>query len=408
MKFLNTPHIIFLNIFLSQVFLPSLVAQDGLFAPKKNVPILKAPQPKNLKEAKELFVKNYGDIASATSKSCLDQAIVLEKAIKAFIRKPSIETHRLAKISWINARFPYLQGEVFRIEQLMKTENAKIASRINGWPVVPEFIDYTKANALSGIIQNSQKYPSISKDTIMKLNRVDDSDQITLGYHVIEFLLWGEDNNASGSGGRNFKDYDESYNKFAERRSQFLMVCTELLINDLGNEVSEWKKGDKNNRLGLLQAMPSDDAVAIILKRISQVSSSISSSQIDSLFVEGSNFREQSTYSDATHFDFLHSVAGISNLFAGAYVGLDGKLKVLGLGLIGLAEQIASIEPDDLRSTMNNSMRSAQNFKGPFDALSSKDKSDQLYLDTKNSVTELSETLKLLTSTVNNIEKSLK
>jgi uncharacterized iron-regulated protein len=186
------------------------------------------------------------------------------------------------------------------------------------------------------------------------------------------------------------------------------MVCTELLINDLGNEVSEWKKGDKNNRLGLLQAMPSDDAVAIILKRISQVSSSISSSQIDSLFVEGSNFREQSTYSDATHFDFLHSVAGISNLFAGAYVGLDGKLKVLGLGLIGLAEQIASIEPDDLRSTMNNSMRSAQNFKGPFDALSSKDKSDQLYLDTKNSVTELSETLKLLTSTVNNIEKSLK
>ena len=85
-----------------------------------------------------------------------------------------------------------LQGEVFRIEQLMKTENAKIASRINGWPVVPKFIDYTKANAVSGIIQNSQKYPSISKDTIMKLNRVDDNDQITLGYHVIEFLLWGK------------------------------------------------------------------------------------------------------------------------------------------------------------------------------------------------------------------------
>ena len=40
-----------------------------------------------------------------------------------------------------------------------------------------KFIDYTKAG-LSGIIQNSQKYPSISKDTIMKLNRVDDSDQL--------------------------------------------------------------------------------------------------------------------------------------------------------------------------------------------------------------------------------------
>ena len=51
---------------------------------------------------------------------------------------------------------------------------------------------------------NYSKFTKVSfydKDTIMKLNRVDDNDQITLGYHVIEFLLWGEDNNASSSGG---------------------------------------------------------------------------------------------------------------------------------------------------------------------------------------------------------------
>ena len=104
----------------------------------------------------------------------------------------------------------------------------------------------------------------------------------------------------------------------------------------------------------------------------------------------------------------LHSIAGISNLFAGAYVGLDGKIKVLGLGLMGLAGEINVINSDDLRSIMNNAMRASQNFKGPFDILSSKDKKNQIYLQTKNSVTELSNALKPLTSVVNDLGKSLK
>ena len=403
MKFLNITHIFFLHAIMCQVFLPPLFAQDGLFAPKKSVPILKAPKPKSLQEAKELFIKNYADIAGATSKSCLDQAIALEKAIKAFLRKPSNETHRLAKISWINARFPYLQGEVFRMNLITDTDG-----KINGWPVRPGIIDYTQNDSSAGLIQNSERLPSITKDSIIKMNLSSGKEQIILGYHVIEFLLWGEDNEIVGSGDRSFKDYVKSENNSAERRAQFLMNCTEILINDLENEVSEWKSGNKNNRLGRLQAMPVDDAIALILERISQLSSSISSSQIDSIIVDGSKFTEQSTYSDTTHFDFLHSIAGISNLFAGAYVGLDGKIKVLGLGLMGLAEEINVINSDDLRSIMNNAMRASQNFKGPFDILSSKDKKNQLYLDTKNSVTELSDALKPLTSVVNDLGKSLK
>ncbi len=404
MKSLNTTHIFFLHVIMCQVLLSSLFAQDGLFAPKKSVPILKAPKPKSLQEAKELFIENYADIARATSKSCLDQAIGLEKAIKAFLRKPSNETHRLAKISWINARFPYLQGEVFRMKKLIVDTDGKI----NGWPIMPSIIDYTQNDSSSGLIQNSERLPFITKDSLIKMNVSSGKDKTILGYHVIEFLLWGEDNGIVGSGDRSFEDYDKSENNSAERRGQLLINCTEILINDLENEVSEWKPENKNNRLGRLQAMPVDDAIALILETISQLSFSISSSQIDSMIVDGSKFTEQSTYSDTTHFDFLHSIAGISNLFAGAYVGLDGKIKVLGLGLMGLAEEISTINSEDLRSIINNAMRASQNFKGPFDVLSSKDKNNQLYVDAKNSVTELSDALKRLTSVVNELGKSLK
>ena len=45
----------------------------------------------------------------------------------------------------------------------------------------------------------------------MKLNRVDDNDQITLGYHVIEFLLWGKTITHLAAAAELFKDYDESH-----------------------------------------------------------------------------------------------------------------------------------------------------------------------------------------------------
>ncbi|MDA7681903.1 hypothetical protein N8603_05900, partial [Verrucomicrobiales bacterium] len=107
----------------------------------------------------------------------------------------------------------------------------------------------------------------------------------------------------------------------------------------------------------------------------------------------------------STHFDFLHSAAGISNLFAGAYVGLDGKLKVLGLGLIGLAEKIPEAESSELRSMINNLMRNAQAFKGPFDALALEDKEAQAYIRTRAAVTALSKSLKLLSLRIDNLSK---
>ena len=407
MKILKRSHI-FIFILLFSHYLHSIsLAQDGLFAPKKKVPILKAPEPKNLEEAKKLFVKNYADMAKATLKSSLDQAIALEKSIKAFLRNPSAETHRLAKISWVQARFPYLQGEVFRnLEEPLKYKK-NVRSRLNAWPIKPERIDYTADDPMSGIVPNNKKYPKIDKNLILQINQNTDETLILHGYHVIEFLLWGEDNQIGESGGRSFTDYDQSKNPLAERRASYLMNCTELLVNQLGKEVSEWKEGDNNNLLGQLKAMPLNNSMNIILSRLKKLSDSISSKQINELLADDSKFNEQSTFSDSTHFDFLHSAAGISNIFAGAYVGLDGKIKVLGLGLIRLAAEIPEMESSDLRSIINNVMRTAQAFKGPFDALALEDKEDQVYINTRGSVISLSKSLKSLSLEIDNLSKNL-
>ena len=91
------------------------------------------------------------------------------------------------------------------------------------------------------------------------------------------------------------------------------MNSVELLVNELGEEVAEWKEGDNNNLLGQINKMSINDSIAFILKRVKKLSDSISSKQIDSLLAEKAKFIEQSSFSDSTHFDFLHSAAGISN-----------------------------------------------------------------------------------------------
>ena len=84
--------------------------------------------------------------------------------------------------------------------------------KINEWPVMPSIIDYTQNDSSSGLIQNSERLPFITKDSLIKMNVSSGKDKTILGYHVIEFLLWGEDNGIVGSGGRSFEDYDKSEN----------------------------------------------------------------------------------------------------------------------------------------------------------------------------------------------------
>jgi hypothetical protein len=56
----------------------------------------------------------------------------------------------------------------------------------------------------------------------------------------------------------------------------------------------------------------------------------------------------------------VHNAAGIANISAGAYVGIDGRVKVLGVGLIGIAEQVSPVRSERLRHYMNASMRSVK------------------------------------------------
>ena len=59
-----------------------------------------------------------------------------------------------------------------------------------------------RATPNAGIINNTAKYPTITTAVLTETNEKGGETNISTGWHAIEFLLWGQDNNPTGPGKR--------------------------------------------------------------------------------------------------------------------------------------------------------------------------------------------------------------
>ena len=70
------------------------------------------------------------------------------------------------------------------------------------------------------IINVTGEYPTINAELIISLNEEGGEENVTTGWHAIEFLLWGQDLNDDGLGDRPVTDYATADN--ADRGGQYL------------------------------------------------------------------------------------------------------------------------------------------------------------------------------------------
>lgn len=278
---------------------------------------------------KKQVIENYANIAYENYKKAYDDAVLLETAINTFTTTPTEANFLNAKDKWKAARESYGTTEAFRFADGPIDNETGPEGFINSWPLDENYIDYVEGAAASGIINDPIAFPTINKDVLVGENGKNKNEEyVTVGYHAIEFLLWGQDLTAPSAnkpGQRPYTDYLVSGGTAANqaRRAQYLKVCADLLTDHLLHIVDEWKVGGAYRATFL--ALPDDVAIKNIYKGITTlVLAELPVERMETAVGNADQEDEHSCFSDNTHRDIALNLQGIINIYKGKYGTTDG------------------------------------------------------------------------------------
>ena len=317
--------------------------------------------------------KNYSDMAQAVYEDTLAGGKALQKAVGDMLAQPSAATLDAARKAWVAARTPYLQSEAFRFTSpIIDAWEGKV----NSWPLDEGFIDYVAAKNPDS--ENPLFTANIIANKALKINGADvDVSKITkelltdklheaaglrsnvaIGYHAIEFLLWGQDLNGTGpgAGNRPATDYDlkACTNGNCDRRADYLKVVTELLVDDLTYMVAQWKAdGDARKRM---QTLPANEAIVAVFSGLASLSyGELAGERMKLALLLHDPEEEQDCFSDNTHNSHYYDAIGIQNVYLGRYKRTDGSM-VQGPSVSDIVKARAPAADSDVQAAIANTV----------------------------------------------------
>lgn len=285
----------------------------------------------NTTVTKKQVIENYANIAFANYQKAYDDAVVLETAINTFTATPTDANFTAAKTAWKTSRESYGTTEGFRFANGPIDNEALDGPEgyINSWPLDENYIDYVDGAANSGIINDPTTFPTITKAILVGENGKNDNEKyVTVGYHAIEFLLWGQDltlPSANKPGQRPYTDYLTTGGTKSNqaRRATYLKVCADLLTDHLLQVVNQWKVGGTYRTTFL--ALNEDVAIKYIYLGItSLVSAELPVERMETAVENADQEDEHSCFSDNTHRDIALNLQSVINIYQGKYGTIDG------------------------------------------------------------------------------------
>ncbi len=309
-------------------------------------------------------LNNYSNIAHAVYEDSLTTAQALQKAVDAFIANPSEDTLGTAKAAWKAARVPYQQSEAYRFGNAIVDE---WEGKVNAWPLDEGLIDYVNTDSYgtesdenplytANIIANKKLMvagkevdaSNISKELLASLNEAGEVESnVAVGYHAIEFLLWGQDLHGTdaGAGERKATDYDTKNctNGNCDRRAAYLKAVTNLLIDDLAWMTKQWDAEGKA-RTDLL-AKDEKEALSTIVTGMGSLSyGELAGERMKLGLMLHDPEEEHDCFSDNTYNSHFYDSKGVQNVYIGKYTRVDGS-EIKGASLSSLiAEKDAATD----------------------------------------------------------------
>ncbi len=198
---------------------------------------------------------------------------------------------------------------------------------MNEWPIDENFIDYTAGNPMGGIINLPDQYPQLTVDVLETADEQGGVENLSTGFHAIEFLLWGQRaDQTDGPGDRPFTDYvDGGTAANQDRRRTYLKTVTEILVADMKALTAAWDLGDRGSYGAKLMASPSHDGVTKILEGFSNMAiSELYYERLSDPYRTQDHKDEESCFSESTYNDLVANALGVENVYLGHYGALAG------------------------------------------------------------------------------------
>ncbi|MBC9073130.1 iron-regulated protein [Thauera sp. CAU 1555] len=305
---------------------------------------------------------HYGELVHASYADAHAGALALQKAVDAFVAAPSEAGLQAARKAWLEAREWYGQTEAFRFYGGPIDGEDGPEGQINAWPMDEAYVDFVNGAAEAGII--ADRSVSIDMDTLAGLNEKDGEENISTGWHAIEFMLWGQDLYEDSPGRRAYTDFVDGQAPNADRRRDYLKVTTELLVKDLAGLVDAWAPNADNYR----KSFAADEGnLARVISAIGILSrGELAGERIEVALDSQNQEDEHSCFSDNTHRDIVANAAGIRNVWRGQYTRADGSV-LKGPGVRDLVAAKNKALATRVDSQIDGSVKAAEAIPAPFD-----------------------------------------
>jgi putative iron-regulated protein len=269
-------------------------------------------------------VHQYAVNLDANYKDVITQLEALDSAVSKFVAAPSADGLVAAQKAWLAARPAYGECEYSRfyggpIDQLQ--------GGMNEWPIDENFIDYTIGNPTGGIINDPSDYPLLTPEVLASSDEKGGIENLSTGFHAIEFLLWGQRaDQTQGPGTRPYTDYvDGGTAMNQDRRRTYLMLATDLLVQNMRGLESQWQLGAPSSYGAQLVAGKPLDSLTKIYRGFSQMAiSELYYERLYDPFVSRDRKDEESCFSESTIVDLINNALGIEDVYLGRYLTSEG------------------------------------------------------------------------------------
>ena len=310
----------------------------------------------------EDVLSHYAQLVHANYTDSAASARSLKAAVDAFVKTPSAAGLIEARKRWRAAREWYGQTEAFRFYGGPIDGEDGPEGRMNGWPMDEAYVDSVEGSPNTGIIND--RSVKLDAETLVALNEKDGVENISTGWHAIEFLLWGQDLRADGPGDRAWTDFVDGKSPNADRRRTYLQIVTDLLVSDLEDLTQAWTSGRKNYRADFV-ADPA--SLAKLISGLGALSrAELAGERMEVALDSQSQEDEHSCFSDNTHRDIVVNALGIRNVWRGEFQRTDGVL-LKGPSLRALVATKDEALADKLDAQLSASVSAAEAIPAPFD-----------------------------------------